>query len=161
VDLAGEYNWRTDPAKAGGGYFIDLASHGLDLLLYLLGDVVDVRGMSVNQQKLYPAEDAVAAVWQYESGCMGTGFWNFAAAERTDKLVIYGSKGRIEFSVFDEAAVQLFTSEQQLSLNIAHPENIQFYHIQAMVQDLLHGTGHPSTGATALKASWMMEQILK
>jgi hypothetical protein len=29
-----------------------------------------------------------------------------------------------------------------------------------MVQDLLHGTGHPSTGKTALKASWMMEQIL-
>lgn len=161
VDLAGHYNWRTDPSKAGGGYFIDLASHGLDLLLYLLGEVVDVRGISLNQQKLYAAEDAVAAVWQFQSGCLGTGFWNFAAGERNDKVVIYGSTGRIEFSVFENEAVQLFTADQQLSLDIPHPENIQFYHIQAMVQDLLHGTGHPSTGKTALNASWMMEQILK
>lgn len=161
ADLAGQYNWRTDPSKAGGGYFIDLASHGLDLLLYLLGDVVDVCGISLNQQKLYQAEDAVAAVWQFQSGCLGSGFWNFAAAERNDKIVIYGSKGRIEFSVFENEPVQLFTAEQQLSLDIAHPENIQFYHIQTMVQDVLHGTGHPSTGKTALKASWMMEQILK
>ena len=161
ADLAGQYNWRTDPAKAGGGYFIDLASHGLDLLLYLLGDVSDVRGISTNQQKLYAAEDAVSAIWQFQSGCLGTGFWNFAASERNDKVVIYGSKGRIEFSVFEQEPVQLFTAEQQLNLDIPHPENIQFYHIQAMVQDLLHGTGHPSTGKTALKTSWMMEQILK
>jgi predicted dehydrogenase len=160
ADVAGHYNWRTDPAKAGGGYFIDLASHGLDLLLYLLGDVVDVRGISGNQQKLYAAEDAVSAVWQFQSGCLGTGFWNFASAERNDKVVIYGSEGRIEFSVFDNEPVQLITEKQQLSLDIAHPENIQFYHIQAMVQDVLYGTGHPSTGKTALKASWMMEQIL-
>lgn len=161
ADLAGQYNWRTDPAKAGGGYFIDLASHGLDLLLYLLGDVSDVRGISTNQQKLYAAEDAVSAIWQFQSGCLGTGFWNFAASERNDKVGIYGSKGRIEFSVFEHEPVQLFSTEQQLSLDIPHPENIQFYHIQAMVQDLLHGTSHPSTGKTALKTSWMMEQILR
>jgi len=153
VDLAGHYNWRTDPAKSGGGYFIDLASHGLDLFLYLLGGVQDVRGISQNQQQLYAAEDAVSAVWQFQSGCLGSGFWNFAAAQRTDRVVIYGSKGRIEFSVFENEPVLLFSAEQQLSLDIAHPENIQFYHIQAMVQDLLHGTGHPSTGKTALKAS--------
>mgnify|MGYP001762268724 CR=1 FL=1 len=160
ADLAGHYNWRTDPAKAGGGYFIDLASHGLDLLLYLLGDVADVRGFSQNQQKLYAAEDAVSAVWQFQSGCLGCGFWNFGAAERQDQVVIYGSKGRIEFSVFENQPVSLFTADQQLSLDIAHPENIQFYHIQAMVDDLLHGRGHPSTGTTAARASWMMEQIL-
>ena len=129
--------------------------------MYLLGDVVDVRGISLNQQKLYSAEDAVAAVWQFQSGCLGSGFWNFAAGERNDKVVIYGSTGRIEFSVFENEPVELFTAQQQLSLDIPHPENIQFYHIQAMVQDLLHGTGHPSTGKTALRASWMMEQILK
>jgi predicted dehydrogenase len=160
ADLAGQYNWRTDPAKAGGGYFIDLASHGLDLLLYLLGDVVDVRGFCQNQQKLYAAEDAVSAVWQFQSGCLGCGFWNFGAAERQDQVVIYGSKGRIEFSVFENQPVSLFTADQQLSLDIAHPENIQFYHIQAMVEDLLHSRGHPSTGKTAARASWMMEHIL-
>ncbi len=54
-------NWRTDPTLAGGGYFVDLASHGLDLLMYLLGDISAVQGTAVNQQGLYPAEDAVTA----------------------------------------------------------------------------------------------------
>ena len=74
--------------------------------------------------------------------------------------MIHGSKGRIEFSVFENLPVQLVTEQHQLSLEIPHPENIQFYHVKAMVEDLLHGSGHPSTGKTAARASWMMEQIL-
>ena len=31
-------NWRVDPARAGGGAFIDLAPHGLDLAQVLLGE---------------------------------------------------------------------------------------------------------------------------
>ena len=38
IDLSGQYNWRTDKSIAVGGYFDDLASHGLDLFAFLLGD---------------------------------------------------------------------------------------------------------------------------
>ncbi len=45
-DRSGRADWRTDAAVAPGGYFDDLASHGLDLITYLLGDVVAVTGVS-------------------------------------------------------------------------------------------------------------------
>ena len=35
IDTSGEYNWRTDKTIAPGGYFDDLASHGLDLFSFL------------------------------------------------------------------------------------------------------------------------------
>ena len=39
LDLSKAYNWRTDSKIAFGGYFDDLASHGLDLFFHLLGDI--------------------------------------------------------------------------------------------------------------------------
>lgn len=72
-DLAGEPNWRTDPATAPGGYFADLVSHGLDLLQFLVGDIEAVRGFASNQQGLYRAEDAVTACWRFAGGALGSG----------------------------------------------------------------------------------------
>lgn len=46
LDRSGAHNWRTDAAIAPGGYFDDLASHGLDLISYLLGDIETATGVS-------------------------------------------------------------------------------------------------------------------
>ncbi len=61
VPPAGALPWRIDPAISGGGLFVDLASHQLDLLDYFLGPIADVSGTAANQAGLYHAEDLVAA----------------------------------------------------------------------------------------------------
>ena len=53
--------WRVDPAVAGAGFFLDLASHGLDLLDFLLGPICAVAGEAVNSGGTYAAEDVTAA----------------------------------------------------------------------------------------------------
>ena len=60
-DRSGEYNWRTDVRIATGGYFDDLASHGLDLFIHYFGPIKEVSGVSVNQQSLYTSKDAAVA----------------------------------------------------------------------------------------------------
>ncbi|MEM7801436.1 MAG: Gfo/Idh/MocA family oxidoreductase [Chloroflexota bacterium] len=45
--------WRVDPSIAGGGYFVDLASHMLDLLDFLLGPIDAAQGYAGNQGGLY------------------------------------------------------------------------------------------------------------
>ncbi|TQV85850.1 Gfo/Idh/MocA family protein [Aliikangiella coralliicola] len=160
LDLNREYNWRTVPSISGGGYFVDLASHGLDLFIYLLGDVEQVHGIKQNQQGLYEAEDAVTACWKHKSGATGSGFWNFAASEKNDTVTIYGSDGIINFSIFNEAEVQLQSKNGQQSFIIEHPDNIQYYHIDNMIQHIGGQATHPSTGEQAMKVSWMMDQIL-
>ena len=42
-----------------GSYFDDLASYDIDLFIYLLGEIKKVSGISINQQGLYNAKDAV------------------------------------------------------------------------------------------------------
>lgn len=161
IDLSGEYNWRTDPKIAPGGYFDDLASHGLDLLIYLLGDIKDAFGISLNQQGLYPAKDAIAASWMHECGATGTGAWNFGCDRNEDRVEIFGSKGKIEFSVFNEEPLILSYNGKQEKVFIENPENIQLYHVENMKKQLFgENFIHPSSGHSAIHTSWVMDKIL-
>jgi predicted dehydrogenase len=161
VDLSKKYNWRTDKTIALGGYFDDLASHGLDLFNYLLGDIENVVGLSTNQQGLYSAKDAIVASWLHQNGVTGTGSWNFGCSEREDKVEILGSSGRIEFSVFDERPIKLISSENKKELFIENPENIQLYHALNIKKHLCKELPHPSTGYTAAHTAWVMDNILQ
>lgn len=102
-DLSGAPNWRTDLRTSPGGYFSDLASHGLDLFQFLVGDITSASGVAGNRRGLYAAEDVVAACWTFANGAVGSGSWNFGSDRRGDEVQIDGTNGRIVFSVFDEA----------------------------------------------------------
>lgn len=161
LDIRGTHNWRTDAKIAIGGYFDDLASHGLDLFCMLLGNVKEAQGISINQQGLYTAKDAIVANWLYESGVTGSGHWNFGTHNREDIVSIYGNKGKITFSVFGEVPLVLETNEHKEELFIENPTHIQLYHVQNLKKELLDNTfKHPSTGETATHTAWIMDKIL-
>lgn len=161
IDLSKQYNWRTDKEIAPGGYFDDLASHGLDLFTYLLGDIKRANGLATNQQNLYSAYDAVTASWIHENGVTGEGNWNFGTFHRVDKVEILGSKGKITFSVLDEAPVELENEEGFQTLTIPNPEHIQQFHVENIQKHLLGKAAHPSQGISGLHTSWVMDCILK
>lgn len=159
LDLSKTYNWRTDAAIATGGYFDDLASHGLDLFIHLLGNIKEVSGTSTNQQKLYLAKDALSACWLHESGVTGSGSWNFGCSAREDIVEIFGSTGKITFSVFNDEPIVLLNEKGCTALTIDNPENIQLDHVVQMQNHLAGASLHPSTGKTAAHTSWVMDQI--
>lgn len=165
LDLTGAANWRTDPAQAGGGYFVDLASHGLDLLMYLLGDITQVQGQALNQQGLYAAEDAVTAQWRFAPDAAGhvatgSGFWHFGTDGRRDAVEIIGSKGHIRFSVFQDESLQLMENGVTEELFIENPPHIQQYHVANIAAQIRGEAPHPSSGDSAIRATAVMEQIL-
>ncbi|OHD03852.1 MAG: oxidoreductase [Sphingopyxis sp. RIFCSPHIGHO2_01_FULL_65_24] len=153
-------NWRVDAAVAPGGYFDDLASHGLDLFCWLFGEVADVAGFAVNQQGRYSAADAVTGCWLHKGGVTGSGSWNFGAADREDRVEIIGSGGRILFSIFDDAPLRLVRDGTAVETVVEHPPVIQHFHVEA-IRDHLAGRGpHPSTGESAAHTAWVMDRIL-
>ena len=161
VDLSKQYNWRTDAEIANGGYFDDLASHGLDLFSQFFGNVKEASGVSTNQQQLYTAKDAIVGNWLYENGITGTGNWNFGSDKHEDIVTIYGSKGTIQFAVFHENPLILQSDSKNKELFIENPKHIQIHHVENMKKDLFDKSfTHPSTGKTALHTSWIMDKIL-
>ncbi|MEM8848267.1 MAG: Gfo/Idh/MocA family oxidoreductase, partial [Bacteroidota bacterium] len=160
VDLSGNYNWRTDAKVAPAGYFDDLASHGLDLFTFLLGEIKAAHGFAKNQGGLYTAKDSVVGSWVHTNGITGEGSWNFLTHHREDIVEIFGSKGKITFAVLDEAPLVLENASGKEVLEIAHPAHVQKFHAENIKNHLLGNGTHPSIGKSALHTSWVMDSIL-
>lgn len=160
-DLNGIYSWRTDPHIAPGGYFDDLACHGLDLFAFLLGDFTEVCGQVRNQRGLYGAPDAISASWVQSGKITGSGFWNFATDRYQDEVHIYGEEGVLCFSVLFEAPVRFNSGDHIESWDVQNPEHIQEFHAENMRRHLKGEGPHPSTALSALHCSWVMDQILQ
>jgi len=153
--------WRHQPEIAGGGLFVDLASHTLDLLDYLLGPIVDVRAVSENQLRASPVEDMVAMSFRFGSGVVGSGVWSFAADHRMDVVEIVGDHGHLSFSTFEDEPIRITRGGDTRELRIPHPEHIQQPLIAAVV-DALHGRGSsPSTGESAIRTTRVMAEALR
>jgi len=153
--------WRVIPEIAGGGHFVDLGSHMFDFLDYILGPIREVQGFAANQQNYYPAEDMVTATFVFESGVHGVGVWNFGAFDEVDITEIVGNKGKLSFSTFNAEPVVLTTGDGVMEFEIEYPSHIQQPLIQTVVDDL-NGTGTcPSTGESAARTTWVMDQILQ
>ena len=152
--------WRVQPEVAGGGRFVDLAAHQLDFLDYILGPIHSVQGFAANQAGHYPAEDIVSGAFVFESGVQGMGTWCFSTFDELDRTEIVGSKGRITYSTFDDSPIVLTTAAGKREFTIGYPEHIQQPLIQTVV-DALNGEGScPSTGESAARTSWVMDQML-
>lgn len=162
VTVDPQENWRIDPEIAGGGYFYDLGSHQLDFLDFLLGPVKRVKGIGINQAGWYDVEDFVSGVFEFESGVMGTGTWCFTASEssKQDITTIVGSKGQITYPSFWETYVDLeVDGEEKKRFTFDMPQHIQYYLIQSIVHELLGKGKCPSTGVSAARTNWLMEEL--
>jgi 1,5-anhydro-D-fructose reductase (1,5-anhydro-D-mannitol-forming) len=160
VPMRGALPWRFDPQISGGGLFVDLASHTLDLLDYILGPIEEAVGGAANQGGFYRAEDIVTASLTFASGVRGTGLWCFTADRNEDVVEIVGSEGRVTCSTFDEAPVLLEHGGETEEFVIPHPQHVQQPLIQSIV-DQLHGCGRcVSTGESGARTNQVMDALL-
>lgn len=152
--------WRVIPEVAGGGRFMDLASHMLDLLDLNLGPIRDVQGFATNQAHKYPAEDIVTGTFVFESGVQGVGVWCFTGFDKRDVTEIVGSEGKVAYSTFDNQPIVLTTRQGTREFLYDYPPHIQQPLIQTIV-DALNGVGVcPSMGESAARTSWVMDEML-
>jgi 1,5-anhydro-D-fructose reductase (1,5-anhydro-D-mannitol-forming) len=156
----GTAGWRIDAAVAGGGHFLDLGSHTLDILDFLLGPLEHVAGEAANLASPYAVEDTVAMSFRTLTGIPGAASWNFASALRDDTLVLTGTTGRLTFSIFGNDSLTLETADGVQSIDRPNPMHVQQPLIQSVVDDLLGRGSCPSNGESAQRTSRVMDQVL-
>ena len=155
-----EPEWRVVAEHSGGGIFMDLACHALDIFDFILGPIESVNGAAANLASPYDAEDAVVLHCRFASGALGACSWNFAGADSQDAIDITGTLGTLTLSVFGNEPVRLETLAGSELFDLPNPLHIQQPLIESIV-DELHGRGRcPSTEATAARTAWVMDQAL-
>ena len=153
--------WRVLPEISGGGKFLDVGSHTLDILDFLLGPIQSARGTAANQAKRYPADDIVTGEFVYASGVQGIGVWCFSAFANEDRNEIVGSLGKLSFSTFGSEPIVLTTDQGVTEFPVENPKHIQQPLIQTIVNEL-NGLGQcPSHGQSAARTSWVMDQLIQ
>ncbi|RNC83873.1 MAG: gfo/Idh/MocA family oxidoreductase [Balneola sp.] len=163
-DTDPETNWRINPEISGGGYFHDLASHQFDLFHFLLGDIREANGSFSTHHINNEGQDSISASFQFESGLVGSGSWTFTSIweHYKDEVVIYGDQGKLTFACFNgKIPIVLETSNKRTEFNLPYPEHVQQPLITTIVDELMGKGKSPSTGQSASKANWVIDQVLK
>ncbi len=152
--------WRVDAAQAGAGLFLDLGSHTLDILDFMLGPLQNPRGEARNVSGLYAVEDHVDLQFILADGAVGEATWNFFGQKRTDLITIEGASATLKLSTFGNEPVRLQTGSRENSFDLPNPKTVHGPLIQTIV-DELHGKGYcPSTGVSAARTSHIMDIAL-
>ena len=160
ADEAGHGGWRVDPQVSGGGHFVDLGSHLLDLLDWLLGPVTHAAGVATNRGGRYPAEDLVTAAFSFRSGVEGVGVWNYDSFQYKDQVEIIGTAGALRFSCFADDPLRLHTARGVQRIEAPYPDTVQLPLIQTVV-DALTGLGEsPSNGHSAVRTARVIDGLL-
>jgi 1,5-anhydro-D-fructose reductase (1,5-anhydro-D-mannitol-forming) len=154
--------WRVDPAIAGGGLFFDFASHGIDLLDFLLGPIIEVHGIAANTGGAYRAEDLVTASFRFESGMAGTGVWNFNADRSDNGLVVSGTEGELHMPVFtDRPLVLRRKGHEERAFPFTNPPHVHQPLVQTIVDELMGRGRCESPGRAGARAAWVMERCVE
>jgi predicted dehydrogenase len=158
-DTSTRDGWRLAAEQSGGGLFMDLASHPLDLLDFLLGPIAHVDGIAVNRSGATAVEDNVVMCFRFESGVVGTGAWDFASARGADVIQINGSAGRLTGSTFGRRVVVESEREPE-TFETSAPPHVHQPLVQTIVDELLGRGTCPSTGRSAARTAAVMDRVL-
>ena len=140
---------------------MDLASHGLDLLDFLIGPIKTVSGLAVNTGGTYSAEDVTAICFEFKCGIVGTGIWNFNANYSKDQLIFMGPKGELECPIFSDTDILLRRHSTQETFHFRNPPHVHQPLIQSVVDQLIGESQCESTGESGARTSRIMEQCLQ
>ncbi len=155
-----EENWRTNAAISGGGLFHDLSPHQIDLMLYYFGLPLDFSGFSKGKNP--KVADLVSGQIVFKNGTMFQGVWSFNApeSEARDQCLLLGSRGKIEFSFFNEKeCIALTTEGKKETFEFTHPENIQLPMIDKVVKYFRGEGENPCTGEAGLKVMEIIDKF--
>lgn len=154
--------WRLDPRIAGGGLFVDLASHSLDWLDHVFGPLTEVSGRASRPLAGHgSAETLVTATWGWATGVEGVGLWDFDADEHLDRIEIIGTEGSVAFSSFGEEPIRLTRQGSTTLIDAPYPPVVQLPLVQNVVDVLTgQGTDPISTGNSALRTAAVVDAVL-
>jgi predicted dehydrogenase len=98
LDGQGSRSWLVDPAKAGGGPLLDIASHRIDVLNFLLGQPLRATGQLSNVVHHYAVEDNATVMIEYAGGVRGIVDVRWHSRIVRDECRIRGTDGEMELS---------------------------------------------------------------
>lgn len=86
--------WEWDKLKTGSHVLMNICIHYLDLLQWLFGYPISVRGHVTRARRRMDVEDTVTASFQFPNGAVASiAFTTYATPQKHFEMAVYGTKG--------------------------------------------------------------------
>lgn len=155
-------NWRMNPEISGGGVLMDIGSHRISLLQYLMGDVASVKGFAETVHLDGTVDDSAVFTLRFESGAHAVANINWNVGIGVDDIEVYGTKGRLRCSPLNSENLTLETKSE----GVKTLPQIPLPHTHTgLVQDFVNHirTGEPirCTGELGLQTNAIIAKIMQ
>ena len=172
-------HWRGDKIICGGGVLMNQAIHAIDLLLYLVGDPVEVTAYSGTlAHKQIDVEDVSVAIMKFANGSLGViEATTDAFPGSVKRLELNGSKGTI---VLEDDAITRWEFDTKLPEDVkimekfsksssvgvtSDPKVVDIRYFVNQYKDFLyaisHGTEPNVTGDEAIRSIKLIDAIYR
>lgn len=134
-----ETKWLYNPVLSGGGKFYDIAPHTVDIFQFLFGDINEVHGSAENCGTGCPLENFVIMDVITAQDIQGHLRFCCTAKEKSDRMTVTGTAGKMEFSVHGKQDIQVWDRNGILhySTVVKDPVTVELPMVQTVVEDLL------------------------
>jgi predicted dehydrogenase len=132
--------WRQRRQTGGGGCLMDVGSHCLDLLCYLLGEVKTVVGIQDTATFGYEVEDIIHVLLKFQNRAQAVVDVAFSLPHRENPLEIYGTEGallaRKTIGPFTDPVVKWISKrgEEDISPPFQNTYTAQFAHFAECIE---------------------------
>lgn len=152
----GRRAWLVDPAMAGGGPLYDTACHRIDVFNLLFGRPVAVAAQLSNVVHHVAVEDSASVLIDYECGARGIVDVRRHSHISRDEFRIIGTDGEMNLTPLNGPALVYANGAEQLPPH----SNLHYPLVENFVSAVLDGTPLASSGETALRTDWVIEQAM-
>jgi predicted dehydrogenase len=153
--------WLRDPALAGSGPLYDTASHRIDAMNFLFGEVERACGLRSNAVHHMGVEDSATVLMQLPGGVHAVIDVRWNSRLPRDQFRIIGEDGEINLDPLNGPELRVTTREGSRVENLPPHANLHYPVVENFVGAVL--ANDPGclacTGEQGARADWVIEQV--
>lgn len=154
-------NWRINREISGGGVLMDIGSHRISLLEYLLGDIESVSGYADTVNLDIPVDDSAVLSFRFENGTHAVANINWNVGVSRDDVEVFGTKGSVKCSPLNSGNLILETkAEGKVELDQTPLPHTHTGLVEDLVKHLKTGEPIRCSGESGLKTNAVIGQIM-
>ncbi len=154
-------NWRINPEISGGGVLMDIGSHRINLLQYLMGDIESAQGYAETVHLDAAVDDSAVFTLRFQSGAHAVANINWNVGIGIDDVEVYGTTGCLRCSPLNSGNLTL---ETQSGGQVELPQTPLMHTHTGLVEDFVNHlkTGEPirCSGELGLQTNAIIAQIM-
>ncbi len=155
-------NWRLNPEISGGGVLMDIGSHRISLLQYLMGDIASAQGFAETVHLDAAVDDSAVFSLRFESGAHATANINWNVGVGRDVVEVYGTTGCLRCSPLNSGKLTLETKPD--GIVELKQEPLQHTHtglVENFVKHLKTGEPIRCSGELGLQTNAIIAQVIQ